>query len=272
MPELPEVENSRRQIMAVINGHTFAGACVRQPKLRLPITAYLDRCLQQRVVTAVRRRAKYLLIDTNGGSLIVHFGMSGSLHFAAPNSPPTAHDHLDLRFTNGTCLRLRDPRRFGIVLWHPGEGVDVHPRLRDLGLEPLEDGFTAEALYRICHHRQRAIKPLLMDQHIVAGIGNIYASEALFEAGIHPHRLTNCISQRRYGDLVNAVRNTLRMAIDCGGTTLRDYIDPYAKTGTFKAMLRVYSRAGEPCHRCRKPISKCFSGQRSTFYCNRCQR
>ena len=272
MPELPEVENSRRHIMPVITGRCFTGACVRQPKLRLPITANLDQCLQKRLVIGVRRRAKYLLIDTDGGSLMVHFGMSGSLRFALPNTPPTAHDHLDLLFTDDICLRLRDPRRFGIVLWHPRQDIDTHPLLCDLGLEPLEDEFTAIALYRACHHRRRAIKLLLMDQRVVVGIGNIYATEALFEAGIHPHRLTNSISKRRYAKLVSAARNTLHRALECGGTTLRDYINPYAKSGDFKALLRVYSRAGEPCSSCCQPISKSLLGQRSTFYCSRCQR
>ena len=270
MPELPEVENTRAGIAAVIVGRTFAGACIRQPALRWSVPVDLDRRIRRQVVQAVRRRAKYLLIDTHVGSIILHLGMSGSLHLVASAQPPLVHDHLDLKFDDGLCLRLRDPRRFGAVLWAPDPAS--HPLLRRLGVEPLGDDFNPEALYAGARGRKRAIKCHLMDQRIVAGIGNIYAAEALFAAGIRPHRPAGRISLVRYGCLVDAVREILQAAIAAGGTTLRDYLNPRSEPGTFAQKLRVYARAGEPCVRCNQPIIKRMTGQRSTFYCARCQR
>lgn len=271
MPELPEVETTRRGIQPHVQGRIIERVIVRQPRLRWPVPRGLKTRLPGQRVRSVRRRAKYLLIGLDTGTLILHLGMSGSLRVVDADTEPGPHDHLDLVFTDDNCLRLRDPRRFGAVLWtnrHP----ETHKLLRNLGPEPLGDDFTGEHLYRITRNRRLPVKSLLMDSGVVAGIGNIYANEALFRAGIHPQRASNRISLARYCKLVAAARAVLQESIRQGGTTLRDFRDQDGRPGYFALRLNVYGRAGEACPECQRPIRQRAIGQRSSFYCVHCQR
>ena len=270
MPELPEVETTRRGIAPHLEGRRLRGVVVRDARLRWPVPEDLDRRIRGRRVKAVRRRGKYLLIDLEGaGTLLLHLGMSGSLRLVACRQPPGPHDHVDLRIEGGRCLRLTDPRRFGALLWTPAP--DTHPLLRDLGPEPLSAGFDGAALWRRSRGRRVAVKNLLMDSRVVAGIGNIYANEALFRAGIHPARAAGRISKARYARLAQALREVLGEAIRAGGTTLRDFVRSDGRPGYFHHTLAVYDREGAPCPRCGHPIRRMRLGQRSTFYCPRCQ-
>lgn len=270
MPELPEVETTRRGIAPLLEGRRIAAVRVRQPQLRWPVPRDLDRRLRHAAVRGVRRRAKYLLVETAAGTLILHLGMSGSLRVIPAATPPGKHDHLDLVLDDGTCLRLRDPRRFGAVLF-TREPPEHHRLLRELGPEPLGPGFTGELLYARSRGRKLAVKSFLMDSRVVVGVGNIYANEALFLAGISPQRAAGRISRERYDRLAEAVRQVLAQAIEAGGTTLRDFAAVDGAPGYFALELRVYSRAGEPCVRCGAPIRVRRLGQRSTYYCARCQ-
>lgn len=272
MPELPEVETTRRGIAPWLEGRRLLGARVRQPRLRWPVPADLDARVRGRRVRQVRRRAKYLLLDLgNDDWLLLHLGMSGSLRVLPKDSPPGPHDHLDLLLEERRLLRLRDPRRFGAVLWWHGL-PQAHPRLRRLGPEPLSATFSGAHLYGLSRARRTPVKAFIMDQRVVVGIGNIYANEALFAAGIHPGRAAGRIALSRYRRLVAAIRETLEAAIAQGGTTLRDFEQADGRPGYFAQTLRVYGRAGRPCPRCGTPIRRRELGGRSAWWCPRCQR
>ena len=271
MPELPEVETTRRGIAPHILGQTVARLVVRQRELRWPIPAHLEATLAGQTIEKVERRGKYLLLGTGHGTLILHLGMSGSLRMVAPELPPRRHDHLDLIFSGGMCLRFHDPRRFGCCLW-TSEEPSRHPLLADLGPEPLEDGFSGDALYRLARGKKAAVKIFIMDSRIVVGVGNIYANEALFRAGIHPARAAGRVSLRRYRELACAIQEVLRAALAQGGTTLRDFVNEAGKPGYFQQTLAVYDRDGQSCVRCACVIRSIRLGQRSSFFCPHCQR
>ncbi|MFZ5555143.1 MAG: bifunctional DNA-formamidopyrimidine glycosylase/DNA-(apurinic or apyrimidinic site) lyase [Pseudomonadota bacterium] len=271
MPELPEVETARRGIERRLAGHRITGIVVRNPALRWPVPPELATKLPGRRVGSVRRRGKYLLVDCGGGTLILHLGMSGSLRLVPAEVPPTPHEHVDLRLDDGLALRLRDPRRFGAVLWTEDDPLR-HPLLGRLGPEPLTAAFSGETLWRATRGRRAAIKHVLMDSRIVVGVGNIYASEALFRAGVRPGTAAGRLSRARCDRVADAVKATLRAALRGGGTSLRDFVDTDGNLGCFQLRLWVYGRDGEPCRTCGTPIRGRRTGQRSTFYCPSCQR
>ncbi|HZP66265.1 MAG TPA: bifunctional DNA-formamidopyrimidine glycosylase/DNA-(apurinic or apyrimidinic site) lyase [Rudaea sp.] len=270
MPELPEVETTRRGIAPQLVGHRVDTLTIRQPRLRWPIPPAVRRLLPGQRVEAVERRAKYLLVHTAAGSALMHLGMSGSLRVLDRDVPVGAHDHFDWRLDSGRVLRYTDPRRFGCLLWQmPGA---THPLLAGLGPEPLETGFDGVHLWKMSRGRSAPVKTFLMDQSVVVGVGNIYASEALFAAGIHPRRAARAVSLARYERLAAEVKRILAYAIRRGGTTLRDFLSPDGSPGYFEQELFVYGRAGEPCKVCAAPVRAVTLGQRSTFYCPACQR
>lgn len=270
MPELPEVETTRRGIAPHVEGSVIERVLLRRGDLRWPIPRAIRTALPGQRVASVERRAKYLLLHTQAGSALLHLGMSGSLRVLDANTPPRAHDHYDLVLDSGLALRFNDPRRFGCLLWQkPGE---VHELLRDLGPEPLSADFDGERLWERSRGRSAPVKTFLMDQSIVVGVGNIYASEALFAAGIHPKRAAGSVSRPRYAKLADEVRRILLHAITRGGTTLRDFLAPDGAPGYFEQELFVYGRAGEPCKVCGTPIRSAVIGQRATYWCPRCQR
>lgn len=272
VPELPEVETTRRGIAPHVRGQRVREVIVREPRLRWPVPPALARELPGQRIEAVERRAKYLLFRTTAGTLIVHLGMSGSLRVLSAATPPGKHDHLDVVLTEDTCLRLRDPRRFGAVFW-TREPPERHPRLLGLGPEPLDpDRFNAAYLHQKARGRRQAVKSFLMDSRIVVGVGNIYANEALFGAGIRPSTPAGRISLARFERLVETVRAVLARAIEAGGTTLRDFLDSEGRPGYFRQQLLVYGRGGEPCHHCGRPLREIRIGQRATCYCPGCQR
>lgn len=270
MPELPEVETTCRGIRPAIDGATFSGVVVRNGRLRVPVPADLGSRLAGERLRGVRRRAKYLLLDFAAGSVIVHLGMSGSLRVVDAVQPPGAHDHVDLVFGD-RALRLRDPRRFGLVVWQAGDAL-AHPLLAKLGMEPLDEAFTARWLQRELAGVRTAIKLALMDGHRVVGVGNIYASESLFRAGIDPLTPAGSLGLRRLGRLVEAVRATLHEAIEAGGSTLRDFVGGDGRKGYFQLNYFVYGREGLPCRVCATTVQRMVCGQRATFFCPRCQR
>lgn len=269
MPELPEVETTRRGIAPLIERRVIEAAVVRDRRLRWPVPDGLEERVAGRRVRAVERRAKYLLLRLGDCELIMHLGMSGSLRFLPGDVPARPHDHVDLVFATGT-LRLNDPRRFGCVLLT--ERADDHKLIAGLGPEPLEAGFTAPWLHAACAGRKVAIKQLLMNAHVVVGVGNIYANEALFRAGIHPCRAAGRISAQRLERLVAAIRAVLTESIAQGGTTLRDFVGSDGRPGYFRISLAVYERAGQPCPRCATTVRRIVLGQRATYYCPSCQR
>jgi formamidopyrimidine-DNA glycosylase len=270
VPELPEVETTRRGLAPHLVGRTVVALDIRQPRLRWPIPRELSTLLPGRRIESIERRAKYLLVHTEPGSALLHLGMSGSLRVLPADTPIGAHDHVDWRLDSGRVLRYTDPRRFGCQLWQPcGQ---IHPLLAGLGPEPLSDAFDGDGLWLRSRGRRSVVKTFLMDQAIVVGVGNIYASEALFAAGIHPQRAAGRISRARYARLAGEVKRILAHAIMRGGTTLRDFISPDGAPGYFEQELFVYGRAGEPCRVCGNPIRASMIGQRSTFHCPGCQR
>ncbi len=270
MPELPEVETTRRGIAPHLEGQTVTDVRVRQRRLRWPVPRDLSTRLIGQELILVERRAKYLLLRFRVGTLMIHLGMSGSLRVLPADSPAEKHDHVDVVFAD-ICLRLRDPRRFGAVLW-TDDLTDHHPLISNLGPEPLSDAFDAHHLADAAKGRKLAIKQLIMDGKVVVGVGNIYANEALFMAGIHPQRAAGRIGFARLAALVDAVKTVLAAAIEQGGTTLRDFQREDGKPGYFAQALQVYGRAGLPCPSCGKPLKECRLGQRSTVYCGHCQR
>lgn len=284
MPELPEVETTRRGIAPHAVGRVVTAVEVHDGRLRWPVPATLAATLTGRTLTRLDRRSKYLLFrcerpgDDSGsdhaGTLLVHLGMTGSLRWysdAAAAPPRRTHDHVDIRFGSGAVLRYHDPRRFGAILWVP-DPVDQHPLIAALGPEPFEPGFNAPALHKVLRTRSAAIKLALMDNHVVVGVGNIYANESLFHAGIHPMRASNRVSVARLGLLVESVKTTLSAAIAKGGSTLRDYVDSEGEPGYFQLDYYTYGRAGMPCRLCGTPLKSIRLGGRATTYCHRCQK
>lgn len=269
MPELPEVETTRRGLLPLL-GQTVRAVSVRNPALRWPVPAHLPQILTGQQLQQLQRRAKYILARFERGTLLLHLGMSGRLCLLPHMEPPGKHDHLDLDFDRGAVLRLRDPRRFGAALWLEGDPAQ-HPLLSQLGPEPLDDGFDAAQLYRATRTRQAAIKQVLMDSHVVVGVGNIYASEALFRAGIDPRLAASRLSRPRCDRLVAAIKSTLNDALAAGGSSLRDFFGADGNPGYFQQSYFVYGRTGQPCRSCGTPIRTLRQGQRSTFYCPACQ-
>lgn len=271
MPELPEVETTRRGLLPHLVGRRIRGVAVRNPNLRWPVPPDLARRLKGEEIRDIRRRGKYLLIDCRKGHLLVHLGMSGRLTLVPAGLAPRKHDHVDVVLDDGRMLRLTDPRRFGAMLWLESP-ADRHALLKDLGMEPLEAGFSGAALAARARGRRVAVKQFLMNGGIVTGVGNIYASESLFHAGIHPGRSAGRISRQRWERLAAAVRATLERALAAGGSTLRDFASAEGRAGRFQYRFSVYDREGKPCPACRTPIRALRQGQRSTFYCPACQR
>jgi formamidopyrimidine-DNA glycosylase len=269
MPELPEVETSRRGIEPHIVGTCVTRIIIRNRSLRWPVSKTLDRNLPGELITSVTRRAKYLLINTARGTAILHLGMSGSVFVVDHDTPAGVHDHVDIDFDSGKTLRFRDPRRFGSLHW--SKTPLQHKLLKSLGPEPLNDAFDAEYLWTRSRGRSVSIKQFIMNAHIVVGVGNIYASEALFMAGISPRRAAGRVALQRYELLVAAIKEVLANAIKAGGTTLRDFYGGDGESGYFQQQLEAYGREGEPCGRCNAPIRAIVQGQRSTFYCKNCQ-
>ncbi len=270
MPELPEVETTRRGIAPHLLDQIIVRVVIRNPKLRWPIADNLPSVLTGLRIQAVTRRAKYLLLDCGVGTLILHLGMSGSLRIQSFESPQK-HDHFDLLLNNQKTLRLRDPRRFGAVLWYTGN-VQQHPLLVKLGPEPLSDSFNAQLLFEKTRGKRTNIKETVMNSHIVVGVGNIYANEALFHAGINPKTAAGKIGLGRYEKLVSAIQETLQQAIEAGGSSLRDFVNSDGKPGYFQQQYWVYGRSGQACRQCDGVIKQFKQGQRSSFYCTRCQR
>lgn len=244
---------------------------MRDRRLRWPIDAKIESAIRGQLVRRVDRRAKYLLIGSDAGTLIVHLGMSGSLRIVSPDVPPRPHDHWDLVIDSGKVLRFHDPRRFGSLHWTLGDPLD-HPLLAKLGPEPLSADFDGEYLYRATRKRRVAIKQLIMNSHVVVGVGNIYANEALFRAGIAPRRAAGRLTRAQAQALVHAIKSVLQEAIQIGGTTLRDYVSATGTPGYFKQKLFVYERAKQPCRVCKTPIKQVAQGQRSSYWCATCQR
>ncbi len=270
MPELPEVETTCRGISPHISQEMVSGIVVRQQKLRWPIPLEFIKPTLNKTLIEVRRRGKYLLLFFEHGYWLVHLGMSGSLRIVDHSVPVQKHDHVDMVFSNGKILRYNDPRRFGCWLFHD-EKESNHPLLARLGHEPLEPQFDGDYLYSQAQSKKGAIKPFLMNSKVVVGVGNIYASESLFMAGIHPKRVANKVSRMRYQLLAEHIKTVLQKAINSGGTTLKDFVNSDGKPGYFQQSLAVYGREGELCQICEAVIKRCVLGQRSTFYCASCQ-
>lgn len=270
MPELPEVETTRRGIEPLVRGRRVVRLLVRNPRLRWRVPAILGEELTGQTIREVARRAKYLLVATEAGTLILHLGMSGSLRVVPAAEPPGKFDHVDIVLDDGQCLRLRDPRRFGAVLWTRAPPL-AHKLLAHLGPEPFDPAFSGAYLHRTTRHRARAMRDLLLDSRIVAGVGNIYANEALHAAGIRPTRAGGRLSRAECDRLARAIRATLTRAIRAGGTTLRDFRASDGNPGYFQLSLKVYGREGRPCARCGAPIRLRRLGSRSAFYCPKCQ-
>ena len=271
MPELPEVETIRRGLEARLVGRRICRIVVREPRLRWPVPPELASRLEGQPVTGLARRAKYLLANAPSGTVLIHLGMAGSLRMVAHEEAPGPHDHVDWWFDDGSCLRYRDPRRFGSMLWWEGAPAR-HPLLARLGPEPFSDAFHGDWLFDRSRGRRTAVKSFLMDGRVVAGVGNIYANEALFEARIHPGRPAGRVARGRYARLADAVRRIMARSIEAGGTSFRDYVRSDGEPGGFQARLMVYDRAGEGCGRCGAALRGRTIGQRSTVWCPRCQR
>ena len=271
MPELPEVETTRRAIAPALEGQTIARLLVRERRMRWPIPIGLEQALRKQPIRAVRRRAKYLLLETPKGTALIHLGMSGHLRVLPKNTPAQKHDHWDLLLENDALLRLHDPRRFGALLWTTDD-PEQHALLQNLGPEPLSSVFNAADLYARSRGRSAAVKAFIMDQHIVVGVGNIYANEALFLAGINPRRAAGRITLARYERLIASIKSVLSAAIEVGGTTLRDFYSADGERGYFTQQLHVYGRGGLPCLSCGRTLKEERIGQRASVWCPSCQR
>ncbi len=274
MPELPEVETTRRGIEPHLVGKRVVQVIVRQPKLRWPVSEELAQCLTGSQILSVTRRAKYLFIGTRNGKMMIHLGMSGSLRILDTTITPEKHDHLDMVLENDRLLRFRDPRRFGSIFWLNGgpELKASHVLLENLGPEPLLPEFNGDYLYQRSRKRKVAIKLLIMNGQVVVGVGNIYANEALHRAGIRPDRVASKISKVRILRLVEAIKDILGRAIEAGGTTLKDFVQEDGSPGYFSQSLSVYGRGGEPCLSCGKLLKEIRQGGRATVFCSACQR
>lgn len=269
MPELPEIETIRRALSPKIRDRRLTGAIVRHPTLRWPIPENMNDLVQGQTIHAVRRRSKYLLLDLDEGTLLVHLGMSGQLRLIRQDEPVGKHDHIDLLLDNGQALRLNDSRRFGAVLWAP-LGTD-HIRLQGLGPEPLSGAFTEAVLKKALHSKSSPIKTTIMDASVVVGVGNIYANEALFQSRIHPRRPANSLNDEELMRLVVAIREVLLAGIRHGGSTLKDFVHPDGSSGNFVSFMKVYGRAGAPCTVCGNPLHQARLGGRATVWCETCQ-
>jgi formamidopyrimidine-DNA glycosylase len=269
MPELPEVETTRAGLAPHCEGRIIRSVTLRRPDLRWPIPKEIKKLLPSQEIRQIRRRAKYLLLDTEPGSALLHLGMSGCLRVLPTSCRAEKHDHVDIVLDNDTVIRFTDPRRFGCLLWQ-AEG-ETHPLLQKLGPEPLSDAFDGDFLFELSRHRRTPIKHFLMDQGIVVGVGNIYAAESLFQSGIAPQREAGSISRARYDLLAAAVKKILRYAISRGGTTLRDFLNADGVPGYFEQELFVYGREGEACKVCRRPIQSLRMGSRASAWCRKCQ-
>lgn len=271
MPELPEVETVKNGLQDILVGKTVQSVHIYQDKLRYPVPSQLPDILVQHKIIRFERRAKYLLLTIESGTILVHLGMSGTLRWLKQYEPPKKHDHVDFLFKNGSCLRFHDPRRFGLILWHPGQNPHSHRLLNSLGPEPLTPEFNSRYIYDLSRNKRRAIKTFLMDNHIVVGVGNIYANEALFQAKVHPQQAVGELSHEAYISLVQIIKEVLSKAIEAGGTTLQDFVNGHGAPGYFQQQLFVYGREGQPCLVCGAVIENKKIGQRSTFYCPECQ-
>lgn len=271
MPELPEVETTRRGIAPYLEGQTCQAVDVRDGRLRWPVPDGLSGALTGATFRSVTRRGKYLLFATSAGTLLVHLGMSGSLRIVTQPQPPGKHDHIDLVFGNGTVLRFNDPRRFGAMLWTTGPAAD-HPLLKALGPEPLSAEFDGAVLHQAARRRKLAVKALIMDSHVVVGVGNIYANEALFQARILPARPAGGITLGECQALAESIRHVLAQAIGQGGTTLRNFVNESGQPGYFKQQLKVYGRGGEPCGDCGQTLQEIRLANRTTVFCPACQQ
>lgn len=272
MPELPEVETVKRGIAPHLVKRRFQSVIIRDHRLRWPVDPNLADYLTGQEVLSVERRAKYVLVRLVAGYLVIHLGMSGRLYFVTANTPVAKHDHLDWQLNDGQILRYTDPRRFGAVIWIPGDDVSTHKLFSALGPEPLHDEFDAHYLFKRSRRRKVPIKSFLMDAHVVVGVGNIYANEALFMAGISPTREAGSVSLARYIRLVTAVKLVLKKAIMQGGTTLKDFVGGDGKPGYFKQELQVYGRGGDACTNCARILIEIKLAQRTTVFCKTCQR
>lgn len=271
MPELPEVETTKRGVAPHVVGRKLQSIVVRQPQLRWPVLAELAALVEGQPLLSINRRGKYLLFEFPSGVLMVHLGMSGSLRVVERREDPGFHDHVDMDFGRSRVLRYHDPRRFGAFVW-AGADWQNHALIHHLGPEPLTEDFSVDYLYQRSRKRRQAIKSFIMDSKVVVGVGNIYANEALFKAGISPLRQAGAVSRARYEALVDEIKKTLAGAIEQGGTTLRDFVGGDGKPGYFQQQLLVYGRAGEACKQCSKALKEVRLGQRSTVYCTQCQR
>jgi len=271
VPELPEVETTRRGIEPHVVGRRISRLLVHDRRLRWPVDLSLVAAVAGSTIRRAGRRAKYLLIETETGTLILHLGMSGSLRVLPAATPRISHDHVDIELDSGQSLRFNDPRRFGSLTFTAGDPL-LHPLPKCMAPQPLEPGLDAEYLWRITRRRSVAIKPLIMNARLVVGVGNIYASEALFRARVRPRRQARSLSRAECARLARAIKATLAMAVKAGGTTLRDYVGADGNPGYFRLKLYVYERAGRPCRVCRKPVKQFTQGARSTYWCPNCQK
>ncbi len=269
MPELPEVETSRRGIEPHMVGRTIESVSIRNRSLRWPVDETVDDGLVESRISSVERRAKYLLINTSKGTAIVHLGMTGSVRMVPRDAPAGIHDHFDIELDSGLVMRYRDPRRFGSLHW--SNDPYSHWLLRDLGPEPLGDEFGGDYLWQQSRKRKVAVKQFIMNANVVVGVGNIYASEALFGAGINPKRAAGRIALPRYERLASSIRDVLSRSIEAGGTTLQDFVGGDGEAGYFSQQLDVYDRDGLPCRQCGEPVRSIVQGQRATYYCVHCQ-
>ena len=274
MPELPEVEITRRGLLTLLN-QTVANVVIRNASMRWPIPAHIPETLINQKLLSLKRRAKYILAEFECGTLLLHLGMSGRISLLDRNYPPEKHDHFDISFhgvdgSAGQVLRLRDPRRFGAVLW-AGLEPNNHALLAPLGPEPLDDNFNAKYLHVQLKTRSTAIKVAIMHSHLVVGVGNIYASESLFRARIHPETPAKNLTIKQCENLVAEIKSTLNDALNAGGSSLRDFFGVDGNIGYFQQEYFAYGRTDEPCKVCSKPIKCIRLGQRSTFFCQSCQ-
>lgn len=270
MPELPEVETTRLGLLPHVQGQRISKVIVRDRRLRWPVPIDFARRLKGCTVRDVLRRGKYLIWDCGTGHILSHLGMSGSLRVIPASLLADKHDHLDFNFDSGIAIRYTDPRRFGAMLWIPGRNIS-HPLLDSLGPEPLAPEFNTTHIQRAARGRSVSVKEFVMNSHVVVGVGNIYASESLFIAGIHPRRKAGNISRARFERLVDAIKQTLAKAIRAGGSSLRDYVQANGELGYFQVNAFVYDREGQPCRVCKTPIRAIRQGQRSTYFCPACQ-
>ncbi|MCP4413575.1 MAG: bifunctional DNA-formamidopyrimidine glycosylase/DNA-(apurinic or apyrimidinic site) lyase [Gammaproteobacteria bacterium] len=270
MPELPEVETTRKGIYPHIYQQRVVSVIIRRRDLRWPIPDNMHLLLQGNLLLDIKRRGKYLLMEFESGTALLHLGMSGSIRILGSETIPEKHDHVELHFTNGKLLRFNDPRRFGAFLWAGKEPLK-HKLLANLGVEPFDPAFNAKFIYQAGKKRTTAVKQLIMDAKLLVGVGNIYANESLFLAGIHPDRSANRISLKRYERLVSTIKMVLTKAIEQGGTSLQDFTQVDGQPGYFTQALHVYGKAGYPCTNCNTSLSEIRQSGRSSVFCNNCQ-